>query len=120
MVRNMGKVALAVALILLSAALGIVAANQLYEASRLLSAWLVPMGPMDGVGWQHLVVLLPRVLLIMLLFVWLGAVFLWMHYYVRRAHEPRRLWALFARVTLVELGLAGLAWLVRFGLPRIG
>ncbi len=119
MARDIGDVVLAVVLIVISAALGVVAANQLYEASRILSAWLVPMDPLDGVAWQHLVVLLPRVLLVVLLMVWLGTVYLWTHFYIKYAHERSRLWRLFRKVTLVELGLLAAAWAVRFGVRLI-
>lgn len=117
--RRVGLLALTIVLLFISAGLGLLAANQVYEASRLLAAVAVPMNPMDATGWQRAVVLLPRLMLLVLLFAWLGAVMVWMHRYTQRAAEPRRLWAMFVRVTLVELALAAAGWLVRFGLPRL-
>jgi len=86
MSRGVREVVVALGLILVSAALGLLAAYQAYEASRLLSAVLVPHGTLDPVGWRHAVVLLPRVLLLVLMGVWLVALYLWMHFYVRYAH----------------------------------
>ncbi len=119
MSRGVREVVVALGLILVSAALGLLAAYQAYEASRLLSAVLVPHGTLDPVGWRHAVVLLPRVLLLVLMGVWLVALYLWMHFYVRYAHQPRRLWSLFRKTTVAELIVLGVAAAVNYGVLLI-
>lgn len=118
--RRVGGVALAVLMVLVSAALGAVALNQTFEAMRLLAVMLVPLGSLTTAGWLRVVTAIPRVLLVVFLLGWLGAVMAWMHYYVRRAADISRLWALFSRTTLVELGILALATLIRLGLARLG
>lgn len=118
--RRVGGVALAVLMVLVSAALGAVALNQTYEAMRLLAVMLVPLGSLTTAGWLRVVTAIPRVLLVVFLLGWLGAAMAWMHYYVRRAADISRLWALFSRTTLVELGILALATLIRLGLARLG
>jgi hypothetical protein len=117
--RRIGGVALAILMFLASAALALVAANQVYEASRLLIAVLVPMNPLDSAGWRATVRSLPRVFLVLLMLAWFLGVMVWGHRYMQRAQDLPRLWALFSRTILVEAAVIAVSAFIRFGLPLL-
>jgi len=115
-VRDWGA---SIGMFLVSAALGVVAANQVFEASRLLFPILIPVNPQEMSAWNRLMVTVPRVLLIVLGIAWFGAVVVTMHLYTRAPLDLGRSWRLFRWTLLVEVILIALASLVIYGMPGL-
>jgi hypothetical protein len=102
-------------------ALGVLAVVQAYEATRVLSAVLIPKMPEQEVRWQHTIVAVPTVAFILLVLLWIvGSVYL---LYVWNAPGKsvgnRTIWIAFAGAVLIELVVIGLSMLIIRQLPLL-
>jgi len=119
MARRIGREATVILMWLLSAAIGLVAAMQAHEATRVLAALTIPINPDDTVASKHLIVLVPRVALVFLAIGWLIAVILLLRGYSEAARDGRRLAVSFAKTTAIELIVLGLASAIIHWLPGL-
>ena len=119
MTRRIGGEAAAILMWLVSAAVGLVAAMQAYEATRVLAAVAIPINPDDVVASKHLIVLVPRVALVFLAIGWLIAVILLLRGYSEAARDGRRLAVSFAKTTAIEIVVLGLASAIIRWLPSL-
>jgi len=104
---------------LVSAALGMVAMLQVYEATRVVAAFVIPVDPLQTVASGMQVVFVARVALIILAIGWLAGVILSLEKYYDDAGERRRLARMFLITTAIELAVIGLATAIIHVLPGL-
>ena len=104
---------------LVSAALGMVAMLQVYEATRVVAAFVIPVDPLQTVASGMQVVCVARVALIVLAIGWLSAVIVLLDRYHDAAGDRRRLARKFLIVTTIELAVIGLASATIYALPGL-
>jgi len=119
MARRIGTEAIAILAWLVSAAIGLVAAMQAYEATRVLAALMIPINPDDTIASKHLIGLVPRVALVFLAIGWLAGVILLLRGYSEAAKEGRHLAVSFVKTTAIELIVLGLASAIIQWLPSL-
>ncbi len=120
MAEQRGAQVFATILWLLSADLGLIAVLQLYEATRVISALIMPIDPMQTVVSQGKVNLVSRVMLIVLAVTWLIGVIILPNFYLKIARKSvRHLLTRFLMITVIELATVGLATLVIHRLPGL-
>lgn len=104
---------------LVSAALGMVAMLQVYEATRVVAAFVIPVDPLQTVASGMQVVFVARVALIILAIGWLAGVILSLEKYHDAAGERHRLARMFLITTAIELAAIGLATAIIYVLPGL-
>jgi hypothetical protein len=104
---------------LVSAALGMVAMLQVYEAIRVVAAFVIPVDPLQTVASGMQGVFVARVALIILAIGWLAGVILLFEKYYDAARERRRLARMFLITTAIELAVIGLATAIIHVLPGL-
>jgi hypothetical protein len=119
MAKRVIQYAAAFVMWVISSVLGAVAMVQLYEATRVVAALAIPIDPMQEVMSRKQVLLVSRVALVLLAFVWIAAVIWLLVRYLRALEGSRRLWRVFAGTTVVELILLGVAVAVLYLLPGL-
>ncbi|HUV94886.1 MAG TPA: hypothetical protein VMX14_08675 [Anaerolineae bacterium] len=119
MVRRIGTEAVAVLAWLVSAVIGLAAAMQAYEATRVLAAVMIPINPNDTVASGYLILLVPRVALILLAIGWLAGIILLLASYSKVVGEGRRLAISFVKTTAIELIVLGLGSAVICWVPSL-
>ena len=102
-----------------SCVLGGVAVVQVYEATRVVAALTIPIDPLQEVMSRKQVLLVSRVALVLLTFVWIVAVILLLVRYLNALSAGQRLWRIFAAATAVELAVLGLAAAIVYFLPSL-
>jgi hypothetical protein len=119
----MGKrilvLAIATLLWLVSAVLGMIAMLQVYEATRVVAAFVIPVDPLQTTAHGPQVVFVARVALIILAIGWLSGAILLFEQYHDAAGERRRLARMFLITTIVELVVIGLATAIIYVLPGL-
>lgn len=118
-VRQVGAQVIAVLVWLVSAAIGLAVVLQVYEASRVVAAFVIPIDPLQTVAFRYQVVAAARAVLIVLAIAWLAGVIVLFERYVHVAGEGRRLAKLFLVTIAIELVTLGLATLVIEVLPGL-
>jgi hypothetical protein len=111
--------AIATLLWLVSAVLGMIAMLQVYEATRVVAAFVIPIDPLQTVAHGMQVVFVARVALIILAIGWLSGVILLFDQYHDAAAERRRLARRFLITTTIELAVLGLATAIIYVLPGL-
>jgi hypothetical protein len=111
--------AIATLLWLVSAVLGMIAILQVYEATRVVAAFVIPIDPLQTVAHGMQVVFVARVALIILAIGWLSGVILLFDQYHDAAAERRRLARRFLITTTIELAVLGLATAIIYVLPGL-
>jgi hypothetical protein len=101
--------AIATLLWLVSAVLGMITVLQVYEASRVVAAFVIPVDPLQTVAHGPQVAFVARVVLIILAIGWLAGVILLLEKHYDAAGEPRCLAKMFLITTVIELAVIGLA-----------
>ena len=119
MARRIGAEAIAILMWLVSAAIGLAVAVQAYEATRVLSALMIPINPDDAFASKKLILLVPRVALTFLAMGWLAGTIVLLPSYSQAAGEGRRLALSFVRTTAIELVALGLASAIVYWLPPL-
>lgn len=104
---------------LVSCVLGGVAVVEAYEATRVLAALTIPIDPLQEVMSRKQVLLVSRVSLVLLTFVWITAVILLLVRYLRALSAGQRLWRIFAVTTAVELAVLGGAAAIVYFVPSL-
>ena len=104
--------AIATLLWLVSTALGGIIMFQVYEATRLVFALLIPVDPEWTVSHGPQVILVSRVVLLILAISLIAVSILWLEKYNDAAAEPRRLARWFTVTTIIELSVLGLATMI--------
>ena len=104
---------------LVSCVLGGMAVVQVYEATRVVAALTIPINHMQEVMSRKQVLLVSRVALILLTFVWIAAVILLLVRYLRLLSAGRGLWRTFGVTTAVELAVLGVAAAIVYFLPGL-
>lgn len=111
--------AIATLLWLVSAVLGMIAILQVYEATRAVAAFVIPVDPLQTVASGMQAVFVARVALIILAIGWLSVAILLLEQYHDAAAEPRRLARRFFMTTTIELAVIGLATAIIYVLPGL-
>jgi hypothetical protein len=111
--------AIATLLWLVSAVLGMIAMLQVYEATRVVAAFVIPIDPMHTTTAGFQAVFVARVALIILAIGWLSGVILLLDQYHDAAAERRRLARRFLITTTIELAVIGLATAIIYVLPGL-
>lgn len=119
MARRIGTEAIATLTWLVSAAMGLAAVMQVYEATRVLALVMIPINPDDTVSSGYLILLVPRVALIFLAIGWLAGTISLLRSYSKAADEWRRLAVSFVKTTAIELIVLGLATAIIHWLPTL-
>jgi len=119
MVRRIKPEVMAMLAWLVSAAMGLVAVLQVYEASHVLALVTIPINPDDTVSSAYSIELVPRVALIFLAIGWLAGVVLLLPHYAKDANKGRRLAVSFVKTTAIELFALGLASAIIQWLPSL-
>ena len=111
--------AIATLLWLVSAVLGMIAMLQVYEATRVVAAFVIPIDPLQTVAHGPRVLFVARVVLIILAIGWLAGAILLFEQYHDVAAERRRLARMFIITTTIELAVIGLATAIIHVLPGL-
>jgi hypothetical protein len=111
--------AIATLLWLVSAVLGMIAMLQVYEATRVVAAFVIPIDPMQTAATGFQAVFVARVALIILAIGWLAGAILLFEQYHDAAAERRRLARRFLITTTIELAIIGLATAIIYVLPSL-
>ena len=111
--------AVAALLWLVSAAIGLVVVLQLYEASRVVAAFVIPYRPMETVASKYQVIAAARVILFVAAIAWIVFTVILLERYTEVAQEHRVLARRFLVTTIVQLAVIGLAALTMWGLPGL-
>jgi hypothetical protein len=119
MARRIGAEAIVILMWLVSAAIGLAAVMQAYEATRVLAAVMIPINPDDTIASKHLIVLVPRVALVFLAIGWLAGIILLLASYSKVVGEGRRLAVSFVKTTAIELIIFGLASAIIYWVPSL-
>jgi hypothetical protein len=104
---------------LVSAALGMIGLLQVYEATRVVAIFVIPVDPLQTTAHGPQVVFVARVALIILAIGWLAGAILLFEQYHDAAAERRRLPRMFLITTVVELAVIGLASAIIYVLPGL-
>lgn len=119
MARRIGTEAIATLTWLVSAAVGLAAVVQAYEATCVLALVMIPINPDDTTASTYLIQVVPRVALIFLAMGWLAGTVLLLPSYCKAADEGRRLAVSFVKTTAIELIVLGLASAIIHWLPSL-
>jgi hypothetical protein len=111
--------AIATLLWLVSAVLGMIAMLQVYEATRAVAAFVIPINPMQTTAAGFQAVFVARVALIILAIGWLAGAILLFEQYHDAAAERRRLARMFLMTTTIALAVIGLATAIIYVLPGL-
>jgi hypothetical protein len=111
--------AIATLLWLVSAALGMIGLLQVYEATRVVAAFVIPIDPLQTTAHGPQVMLVARGALIILAIGWLVGVILLLEKHYDAAGERRSLARMFLITTVVELAVIGLATAIIYVLPGL-
>jgi hypothetical protein len=111
--------AIATLLWLVSAVLGMIAMLQVYETTRVVAAFVIPIDPLQTVAHGPQVMFVARVVLIILAIGWLVGAILLLEKYYDAARERRRLAKMFLITTAVELAVVGSASAIIYVLPGL-
>jgi hypothetical protein len=111
--------AVATLLWLMSTVLGGIAMLQVYEATRVVAAFVIPVDPEWTVAHGPQVMLVARVVLIILAIGLLTVAILLFEKFHDAAAESRRLARMFCMTTAVELAIIGLATAIIYVLPGL-
>jgi hypothetical protein len=104
---------------LVSVILGTIAMLQVYEVTRVVAAFVIPINPEWTVAHGPQVVFVARVVLIILAIGLLSIAILLLEQYHGAAAEPRRLARRFSITTTIELVIIGLATAIIYVLPGL-
>lgn len=104
---------------LVSAALGMIALLQVYEASRVVAAFVIPIDPLQTTAHGPQVMFVARGALIILAIGLLSVAILLLEKYYDAAGERRSLARMFLITTAVELAVIGLASGTIYVLPGL-
>ena len=104
---------------LVSAAIGLVAVLQVYEASRVVAALVIPYRPMQTVASKYQVIAAARVVLFVAAIAWIVGAVVLLERYLHVAGEHRVLAKRFLVTTVVEFVVIGLAAVIMWGLPGL-
>jgi hypothetical protein len=104
---------------LVSTVLGTIAMLQVYEATRVVAAFVIPIDPLQTVAHGPQVMFVARVVLIILAIGLLSVSILLLEQYHDAAAEPRRLARRFSITTTIELAIIGLATAIIYVLPGL-
>jgi hypothetical protein len=102
---------------LASVALGGIAVIQMYEATRVVAALAIPIDPLQVVVSKKQVLLISRLALVALVFVWIIVVIWLLVRALKLLDAPRRLVRIFVPAVCVELVAIGLSSAVIAYLP---
>jgi hypothetical protein len=119
MLKTVGRTVMAGFLWLVSCALGGIAVIQMYEAARVVAALAVPIDPLQEVVSRKQVLLVSRLSLLTLAFVWTMAVIWLLLRAIKLVDEPRRLLRTFVVTILVALAAMGLSTAIVAYLPGL-
>jgi hypothetical protein len=111
--------AIATLLWLVSAALGMIGLLQVYEATRVVAAFVIPIDPLQTTAHGPQVMFVARVVLVILAIGWLAGAILLLEKYYDAAGERGRLAEMFLITTAVELAVIGLASAIIYVLPGL-
>jgi hypothetical protein len=109
--------ALAMLLWLASTVLGVIAMLQVYEATRVIAAFVIPIDPEWTVAHGPQVEFVSRVVLFILALSLLAVAILLLEKYLDATTELRRLARWFSVTTTIELAIFGLATAIIYVLP---
>jgi hypothetical protein len=118
-VKIAGVQVMAVILWLVAAAIGLVTLLQVYEASRVVAVFVIPVNPLDTVAAKYQAVAAARVVLVAGAIAWLVGAIVLFERVLRVAEEPRRLAKLILVTVAIELVTFGLATLTIRVLPGL-
>jgi hypothetical protein len=104
---------------LVSTVLGGIAMLQVYEATRVVAAFVIPVDPEWTVAHGPQVTFVARVVLFILAITLLAVAILLLEKYHGAAAEPRRFARMFCMTTAVELAIIGLATAIIYVLPGL-
>ena len=104
---------------LVSAAIGLVAVVQVYEASRIVAALVIPYRPMQTVASRYQVIAAARVVLFVAAIGWIVGAVVLLERYLDVAGEHRVLAKRFLVTTVVELVVIGMAAIAMWALPGL-
>jgi hypothetical protein len=119
MIKTIGKYALTWLLWSVSSVLGGIGVIQVYEATRVVTAFAVPVDPLQEVMSRKQVLLVSRVALVLLTIGWIVAIILLLVRYLRVYSAIRRVWRVFLITTVVELIVIGLSTAIVYYLPGL-
>jgi hypothetical protein len=102
---------------LVSTVLGGIVIFQVYEATRLLFTFLIPVDPDWTVAHGPQVLFVSRVVLFILAMSLIAVSILLLEKYFDAVSEPRRLAKMFFMTTILELTIIGLATIIIYVLP---
>ena len=117
--RRFGTQAIATLLWIVTAAVGLVAILQVYEASRIVAAVVIPYDPMQTVASKYQVIAAARVMLFVGAIAWIVATVVLFERYASVADQYRVLAKRFLVTIVVELAIIGLAAAAMWGLPAL-
>jgi hypothetical protein len=119
MIKTIGRHAIVLALWLVCCVLGGIAVIQMYEATRVVAALAIPVDPLQAVMSRKQVLLVSRLALITLAFVWVIAVIWLLVRSLKLLNVSRRLVRTFATTILVELIAIGISTAIVDYLPGL-
>jgi hypothetical protein len=119
MLKTVGRYAMAMLLWLVSAVLGGMAVIQAYEATRVVAALAIPVDPLQVVVSRKQVLLVSRLALVTLAFVWVILVIWLLVRAVKLLDTPRRLGRTFVPTLLITVIVIGLSTAIVLYLPAL-
>ena len=119
MLRSIGTKVLYALIWLACIAIGVFALIHAYEATRVLSAVLIPKMPGQEIRWQHLIVAVSHVLLILFALAWVVFSVVLLYVWWGEERTERQVWTLFAGAFLAELAVIGTSNLIIRQLPLL-